>query len=98
MPVILLSHKVADFDKWLAAFNAHLPMRQTSGLGGEKVFTSADNPNLVHVMLTVKDMEHAQSFIQNPDLKQAMQDAGVLEAPKLTMLGDEHASAQSLAG
>ena len=97
MSLIMLSHKVADFDKWLEAFNAHLAMRQEAGLSGERVFHTADDPNMVHILMNVSDMDKFNAFTQSDDLKQIMQKAGVLEEPKLTILGAE-ASASQAAG
>lgn len=81
--VAVISHPVADYDKWRAAYDALLPMRQAAGMTDAQVLRGADDPNMVTLIHAFKTLEGARSLFASPDLKQAMQDAGVTAKPTI---------------
>jgi hypothetical protein len=44
---MLVRHKVADFAKWKAVYDAHASAREKAGLKEEHLLRSIDNPNEV---------------------------------------------------
>ncbi|MBC7947056.1 MAG: hypothetical protein H7Y42_04190 [Chitinophagaceae bacterium] len=74
-------HKVADFDKWLASYEAHDSLRVANGLRSYVVGRGVDDPNTVLVAVKANDGKKAQAFSKDPNLKAAMQKGGVTSTP-----------------
>lgn len=83
---LLIWHKVANFDMWLAAYEAHDSARLANGLHNYIIGRDAGNPNLVLVALQIDDVEKAKAFGASQDLKAAMQKAGVTGTPAISYL------------
>ncbi len=86
MPHLLVRHKVSDFSKWKSAYDAHSPARREAGLKEEHLLRNMDNPNEVFLLFEVKDVEKAKEFGASANLREAMQDAGVVDKPDLYLL------------
>ena len=86
MPHLLVRHKVLDFSKWKPAYEAHLPARQQAGLREEHLLRNMDDPNEVILLFEVKELEKAKEFGASAGLREAMQDAGVVDKPDLYFL------------
>ena len=84
---LIVTHQVADFASWKEAYDAHADVRQEANIEQWALLTGKDDPNLVTVVGKVGDIEAARGFMQSEDLKQKMQEAGVIEEPKI-MLGE----------
>lgn len=81
---VAITHKVKDFDTWLKAFDAEgSATRAANGMIDVVLSRGIDDPNIVHVVFDIKDMEKAKARINSPDLKKVMTDAGVISAPKI---------------
>lgn len=83
---ILVRHKVADFAKWKPIYDAHAPARQEAGLREEYLLRSIDNPNEVVLLFAAEDLKKAQAFAASPDLREAMERAGVIDKPDIYFL------------
>jgi hypothetical protein len=81
--LMIIKHKVADFNKWLQAFNADDSVRLQYGLHNYGVSRGIDDSSLVMVALLVDDMNRAKEFASLPALKATMKKAGVTEEPKI---------------
>lgn len=79
---LLVWHKVANFDKWVALYESHDSVRQSYGLHNNIIARGLADPNMVMVALRMDDADKAKQFAALPDLKAAMQKGGVLGAPK----------------
>lgn len=84
--VMLVWHKVANYEKWLAGYEAHDSARMASGLHNYIIGRDADNPNMILVAVRMDDYEKAKAFAASPDLKTTMQKLGVIGAPSITFL------------
>ena len=90
MPHVLVQHEVKDFDAWKVGFDAAAGMRAQSGEKSAYIFNNADNPNLITAIFEWDSFENAQKYFFNtPELKAAMQKAGVLGQPNITMLNSK---------
>lgn len=85
-PAMLVAHRVADFDKWLAGYHAVQPVRDAGGIVGHAVNRAIDDPNMVVVYHQAKTADALNAFASSPDLKAAMQNAGVISAPTFTFV------------
>jgi heme-degrading monooxygenase HmoA len=83
---MLVRHKVADFAKWKAAYDAHGSARQNAGLKEEHLLRNVDEPNEVILLFSAEDLEKAKAFSASDDLRQAMQKAGVTDKPDVYFL------------
>lgn len=79
--VIEIMHTVADFDKWKPAYESHDSVRAAYGLSKLALGRGIDNPNMVFVVNKISDIQKARDFTVLPDLKDAMQKAGVTSKP-----------------
>ena len=84
---MLIKHKVANFNKWLPAYESHDSARVAHGLHNFVVGRGIKDSNMVLVALHMDDTAKAREFSMMPDLKTAMQKGGVLGAPKFTYRG-----------
>jgi hypothetical protein len=79
--IMTATHKVADFAKWKASYDAHDSMRLASGLHNYVIGRNVDDSNMILVAVKVDDINKAKAFSKDPSLKQAMQKGGVIGAP-----------------
>ena len=88
MNYILIRHKVADFGKWKPGYDAHASARTTAGLKEERVLRGADDPNEVVLLFSAQDLNKAKQFAASDDLRQRMQQVGVIDKPDIYFLTD----------
>ncbi|MFQ5555058.1 MAG: cyclase [Acidimicrobiia bacterium] len=84
MIVAAIRHPVQDYDKWKAGYDAFPP---TTGGGAmfARVNRSVDDPNVVAVVAGFASLDAAKAFLDNPDLKTKMGEAGVIGAPRIEL-------------
>jgi hypothetical protein len=78
---MFVRHTVSDFATWKEGYDNAGPMQDAAGVTAEAVYQSADDPNDVTVVHDFATIEAAKTFAGSPELKQAMQGAGVVGAP-----------------
>jgi hypothetical protein len=81
MIYILVSHKVADFEKWKPVFDSDEKARKSFGVNVKKLFRSVDEPNDLHILFDAPDEASAKGCIERPELKKLMESAGVISEP-----------------
>jgi quinol monooxygenase YgiN len=87
MVFVHVRHQVEDYNKWRAGFDANITARKAGGaLEGEYVMRDVENPNDVTIVLEWESVEKARQFTQSPELKEAMQNAGVTGPPEVRFL------------
>ncbi|MDX5348335.1 MAG: hypothetical protein LPK19_13955 [Hymenobacteraceae bacterium] len=79
-----LGLNVEDFGKWRQHFDDNESMRKKSGLEVEDIYRSTRDTNTVMVIMRVSNIDSAKTFMQSPQLKQIMKEAGVLGEPEVT--------------
>ena len=85
--VVFIRHKVMNFRKWKAVFEAHSAARVALGCRGAHVFRRADNPKELVVMLTWSDLAKARQFLVSEDLKTMLAEVPVGDrAPDVFLL------------
>ncbi len=82
---LAVNHEVEDFDTWKSHFDEDSERRAEAGLTLLGMATSPDNPNMVYIMFATSDVERAQEFMNNPELKAVMEEAGVISEPQATV-------------
>jgi hypothetical protein len=81
LDLMVVVHKVKDFAKWKASFDAHDSMKLANGVHNYVVGRGAQDSNTVVVATVIDDMAKAKAFSTSAGLKQAMQKGGVVGAP-----------------
>ena len=80
---LFVHHEVADYAAWRKAFNAFAPTQKKLEVMSTSVYRTADNLNDVTVIHDFKSVEKAKAFAAAPELKAAMEKAGVKGAPQV---------------
>jgi hypothetical protein len=78
---LFVRHDVADYDAWRQVYDEFDGPRRGLGVTGDAVFQSVDNPNDVTVWHDFETAAAAQAFGSSPELRDAMQRAGVQGEP-----------------
>ena len=84
--MMVVRHKITDYDKWLASFEAHDSMKLANGLHNYVVGRSVEDPDMLLVATKADDIAKAKAFGKSTELKQAMQKSGVSGTPKITFI------------
>ena len=85
--VVFIRHKVGNFRKWKAVFDAHAPVRREQGCQATHVFRRADNPKELVVMMTWSDPGKAREFMVSHDLAEMLAEIPVSDrAPDVYLL------------
>jgi hypothetical protein len=82
MTTLAVRHSVTDFDTWQAGFEGHDEGRRSHGATGHRVLRDG---NSVLALIEFPDTAAAQAFSADPALRAAMQDAGVIGAPEISL-------------
>ena len=77
MTIMFVRHRVADYATWRRGYDSAADMQRQGGVIEEGVYSAEGDPNDVLVMHRFSSSGEAHSFMENPDLRQAMADAGV---------------------
>jgi hypothetical protein len=83
---LLLRHKVRDFSEWKRGYDAHLPNRTAAGLSERYLLRSAADVNEVVILFEAQDLDRARVFAESADLRETMQQVGVVDKPDLYFL------------
>jgi hypothetical protein len=76
-------HDVADYAAWRQVYDAFDNERRGLGVKGQAVYRSVDDANDVTVWHDFATVEAAKAFAASPNLKGAMQKAGVKGPPQI---------------
>jgi hypothetical protein len=79
----IISHRVADYSSWKAAFDAHAGARASAGIVGHAVNRAEDDQNLVIIYLQANSLDALRAFTSSQDVKDTMKRAGVTGAPTI---------------
>ena len=88
MAFMLMQQEVADYTPWRAVFDSNEEVRRSRGVQSTRIFRGLENPNAVTLLVEWDNIDHAKSWLNDPRLRAAMQEAGVLSAPAVTFLNE----------
>jgi heme-degrading monooxygenase HmoA len=89
MATMIVRHQVADFGIWKKEFDAMHDIRMSHGWIGHEVLRDTADPNKVTIINKVRSVKDAKAYGASAELKEAMQIAGVVSTPDITILQDE---------
>ena len=86
MGMLIIRHKVKDYNEWRPGFDRHARAQKSAGLTNPRVFRSSDDQNEVVILFDTDDTKKAKDFLASPDLKETMAKAGVTDRPTVYFL------------
>ena len=88
MASMLVQHNVKDFAEWKRVYDSVADLRSSNGELSDKIYRDASDPNKLTVMFKWDSLENAQKYSQSPELKAAMEQAGVEGPPNIYFLNE----------
>lgn len=86
MAFLLIRHKVRDFKTWKTGYDAHKSKRMEAGLIEKYVLHGSEDANEVVVLFEAEDLDRAKTFASSADLREKMQEVGVIDKPDIYFL------------
>jgi heme-degrading monooxygenase HmoA len=83
MSLLVVHHRVRDFDAWKPVFDEHEGSRREHGALHHWVYRTVDDPNDVVVAVEFRSENDARGFVGDPSLREAMERAGVEGEPQI---------------
>ncbi len=85
---MLIRHKVKDFSLWKQAYDSRIQKRIGAGLTEKHLFTSTSDSHDVMILFQAEDFGRAKAFAESPELREKMEEAGVIGKPDIYFLDD----------
>lgn len=86
MANLFIHHKVKDYTTWKSTFDGFIETRRAGGEKAYQIFHPDDDPNNLLLLFEWDSLANARKFMANPELKEAMGAAGVIEEPEVYFL------------
>lgn len=83
MSHVVVKHKVKDYSAWKSVFDNFKDVRKKGGEKSYQIYQPEDDPNNLILHFEWDTRDRAKSFMQSEELKSAMKNAGVTEAPEV---------------
>jgi hypothetical protein len=81
--LLVVIHKVKDYDKWLPVFESDDSSQKANGLTRTVIGRGIDDPSMVLVGFKMADYDKAKAMAGSPDLKAKMEKGGVTGPPTM---------------
>jgi quinol monooxygenase YgiN len=88
MASMLVQHRVKDFAAWKKTYDLAKDMRTSNGELSDHIYRDADDPNKLTLLFKWNSVENAKKYAHSPELKAAMEKAGVDGAPSIFFLNE----------
>ena len=88
MASMLVQHKVKDFAAWKNVYDSVADLRASNGELSDKIYRDASDPNSLTVIFKWDSLANAQKYAKSPELKAAMEKAGVEGPPNIFFLNE----------
>lgn len=79
--ILVVMHKVSNFDKWLPAFESDDSVQKANGLTRTVVCRGIDDSSMILIGFRMADYNKAKGLSGSPELKAKMEKGGVTSAP-----------------
>jgi hypothetical protein len=89
MTTLLIRHRVEDYEAWKQVYDSVGEMQRDGGVRSDRVWRSADDPNVVVVEHDFDSRQAAKEFMDRSDLRETMARGGVDESSLQAELLDE---------
>ena len=86
MSIVIINHRVNDFNKWKPIYDSDTPRREAAGVKELHMGRKEGDPNDVYMIFEAKDASKSQKMMQDPELQKTMKEAGVISTPVISIL------------
>jgi len=86
MTYLHVKHKVKDYASWKSVFDKFIDTRRAGGEKSYRIMHPDNDPNNLVLLFEWDNERNAHSFLKSSELKKAMEQAGVMEAPEAYVL------------
>jgi quinol monooxygenase YgiN len=86
MPTLAVQITIGDYAEWRPLFDKNKPLRDRAGLRNVRVYRDADKPRDLIVWSETADPAKSREALSSPEVRNAMQEAGVVGPPKVHVL------------
>ena len=83
--VMMIQHKVGDFEKWLTVFNQDEPTRKKNGLSLLTI-GRGDDPSMVYITMKADNAQKALDFTGLTETRETMKKSGVSNPPMIYLM------------
>ena len=80
--IMMIQHKVEDFEKWLTVFDQDEPARKENGLS-LLTLGRGDDPNMIYITMKADNLQQALKFTGLTETRETMKKAGVSSPPMI---------------
>ncbi len=84
--------KVKNYERFKKGYDANIEQRKAVGEISFQVFRNVDDPNTVTVLSVQESAEKVQAFMDSPDLKARMEEAGITEMGQMLIMEEMDSS------
>lgn len=84
--ILIVRHKVEDFDKFQSTFDESDSLKQAFGMHNYVIGRGADDANMVMVAVKADDINKAKAFEKDQALKTAMKKSGIIGPPSIMLI------------
>lgn len=88
MASMLIQAQAKDFVTWKKVFDSFAGLRSSKGGISSQIFNDASDSNNITVIIKWDSLANAQKFGRSPELKAAMEKAGVVGQPNVFFLNE----------
>ena len=88
MSAMLVQHQVKDYAAWKKVYDSVKGLRTSNGELSDKIYRDANDPNKLTIIFEWDSLKNAQNYAQSPELKAAMEKAGVMGPPNVSFLNE----------
>lgn len=86
MVKVIVQHEVKDFATWKKAFDADKPNLKKAGVKLKGLYTSFNKPNDVTMIFKAPSADLFDKIMSDPERQKAIENAGVIGGPKVSIL------------
>jgi hypothetical protein len=87
MALMVIQHKIRDYDAWRPVYDAHEASRTGAGVTNGRVYRKAEDPSDILALFDVADVAKARTWTASDDLRTAMAKSGVVGEPAIYFIG-----------
>lgn len=88
MASMLVQHQVKDYAAWKKVYDSVKDLRTSNGELSDKIYRDVNDPNKLTVIFKWDSIENAKKYANSPELKAAMERAGVEGKPSIYFLNE----------
>jgi len=86
MSKLVVELRIGDYAKWRSVFDKNKPLRDAAGFKNIRIYRNADDVSDVVLLGEISDMRKLRKALTAPELRTAMQKAGVVGQPMVHVI------------